>query len=664
MEVSNVMLQLSITWVAAVLLVPWEVCSPFHLIYITQYAYILVIDIANPIHLARLILEHSTKPLSLRRVPPNLLVGQGATDFAFECGMPVLPNDFLVSPGARERWKRWSKELKFASQQEEDSENSEWSEVPTVGESEARSRSSSRPAHSRQLSGLRNESQPYSPQLTPAASSDEESSISRRAKSPGSGSYMPSRLQETTPAYHQLYMDSSPSPKPVPHGFSLPSPQGNDGQSARHRNNTDYTGLETDEDDTGSNIDVDPKWINSAPPTVFMDEKNPRHDPDMSTDTKANSVLPKVSKEEKDLVKEDLESDQDTFIDIDPKWANSTRSMVFGDEDKPKYDRKMSDNAEAKSMVQTASKDGETPETDHNMSESVGNISLQSVASPLPAESQLDGDLSTAWEDIPSREDNITDTVGAIAVDCFGHIAAGSSSGGIGMKHKGRTGPAALVGIGTSVIPVEPDDKEKTCAAAVCSGTGEHMATTSASYVCANRLYFNQKKGRNGSTVLTDEEGALRGFVEKDFMGMQHSSGIVASFHVPCFSSANLFAIGHPSVKNSHSAGAIGVMAVKKTVDGLWLHFAHNTDSFVSHLFLSSKVTMLILNSQALASMHSEELEPACVMSRGKGNSSVTSGARGLRHPAAQRSSRKKTSSSNSEEPTRVKRARACKQTQ
>ena len=40
----------------------------------------------------------------------------------------------------------------------------------------------------------------------------------------------------------------------------------------------------------------------------------------------------------------------------------------------------------------------------------------------------------------------------------------------------------------------------------------------------------------------------------------------------------------HPSVKNSHSAGAIGVMSVKKTVDGVWLHFAHNTDSFVSRV--------------------------------------------------------------------------------
>lgn len=40
----------------------------------------------------------------------------------------------------------------------------------------------------------------------------------------------------------------------------------------------------------------------------------------------------------------------------------------------------------------------------------------------------------------------------------------------------------------------------------------------------------------------------------------------------------------HPSVRNSNSAGAIGIMGVKKTVDGVWLHFAHNTDSFVSRV--------------------------------------------------------------------------------
>ena len=67
--------------------------------------------------------------------------------------------------------------------------------------------------------------------------------------------------------------------------------------------------------------------------------------------------------------------------------------------------------------------------------------------------------------------------------------------------------------------------------------------------------------------------------------------------------------------------GAIGVMAVKKTIDGIWLHFAHNTDSF------------------ALASMSSEDLEPSSVMSRIKttSGSGCTSGGRSLHHAGFKR---------------------------
>ena len=118
-----------------------------------------------------------------------------------------------------------------------------------------------------------------------------------------------------------------------------------------------------------------------------------------------------------------------------------------------------------------------------------------------------------------SRPDDITDTVGAIAVDCFGNIAAGSSSGGIGMKHKGRVGPAALVGIGTAVIPFEPEDKEKTSVATVTSGTGEHMATTMAAGTCASRLYTSSRRSKRGGSESTDDDNAIRAFVERDFMG-------------------------------------------------------------------------------------------------------------------------------------------------
>lgn len=48
---------------------------------------------------------------------------------------------------------------------------------------------------------------------------------------------------------------------------------------------------------------------------------------------------------------------------------------------------------------------------------------------------------------------------------------------------------------------------------------------------------------------------------------------------------------GHPSVKNSNSSAAIGLLCVKKTREGAYLYFAHNTDSFVSSLSTVSTYT-------------------------------------------------------------------------
>ena len=116
-------------------------------------------------------------------------------------------------------------------------------------------------------------------------------------------------------------------------------------------------------------------------------------------------------------------------------------------------------------------------------------------------------------------QDKITDTVGAIAVDCRGNIAAASSSGGIGMKHRGRIGPAALVGIGTAVIPVDSRDPHKVSVATITSGTGELLATTMAASTCARRLYTLTKKSAHGGSEETDEVSAIHSFVENDFEG-------------------------------------------------------------------------------------------------------------------------------------------------
>lgn len=117
------------------------------------------------------------------------------------------------------------------------------------------------------------------------------------------------------------------------------------------------------------------------------------------------------------------------------------------------------------------------------------------------------------------KEDYITDTVGAIAIDGEGNIACAASSGGIGMKYRGRIGPAALVGVGAAVVPIDPDDEEQTCVATVTSGTGEHMATTMAATVCAERLYESVKKDNGGGFTPVTEDEALKAMIEREFMG-------------------------------------------------------------------------------------------------------------------------------------------------
>ena len=186
-------------------------------------------------------------------------------------------------------------------------------------------------------------------------------------------------------------------------------------------------------------------------------------------------------------------------------------------------------------------------------------------------------------------EDHITDTIGAIAIDGSGRIAAGSSSGGIGMKHRGRLGPAALVGIGTAVVPCSDDDAEGVTVAAVTSGTGEHMATTMASQRCAERIHRGTRRARGGGDVQEDNEDLiLESFILDDFMG-------------------------HPGVRSCSSQGAIGIMVVKKCRTGYYLYFAHNTDSF------------------ALASMGALEKEPRCTMSRLPEGAKIAKGGRKIR---------------------------------
>lgn len=192
------------------------------------------------------------------------------------------------------------------------------------------------------------------------------------------------------------------------------------------------------------------------------------------------------------------------------------------------------------------------------------------------------------------KPDHITDTVGVIAIDIWGRIACGASSGGIGMKYRGRVGPAALVGVGAAVVPLDPDDSEHATVATVTSGTGEHMATTMAATTCAERLYQSVKKEKGGEYAEVTEDEALKAMIENEFMG-------------------------HASVKHSNSAGAIGILGVKRTRQGIMLFYGHNTDSF------------------AMASMSSDDDVPKCTMSRSNGNGQIAQGGRMMSYKTRKR---------------------------
>ncbi|KAL7276186.1 hypothetical protein RUND412_000837 [Rhizina undulata] len=183
---------------------------------------------------------------------------------------------------------------------------------------------------------------------------------------------------------------------------------------------------------------------------------------------------------------------------------------------------------------------------------------------PLNPASKSDSDKNLT-RTLTKQDDHVTDTVGAICVDRWGNVAAGSSSGGIGMKHRGRVGPAALVGVGTW-IKAEDD----IAVAATCSGTGEQMAHTLIASKAVDRMFYTE-----------DELDGMQKCIERDFMGST-------------------------AVKESKMTAAVGIMGVKvdRGSKPKRIHFlyGHTTDSM------------------ALAHMTSAMREPETVMSRNKRN--------------------------------------------
>ncbi|KAF4972563.1 hypothetical protein FSARC_910 [Fusarium sarcochroum] len=468
-------------------------------------------NIRNPISLAKLILDTSNKPLSLRRVPPNALVGEGARAFAEEHGLTTYPNEYMVSKNAKDRFLRWQEDLKRADGKMKESKTS-----PEFGESTSGcppcqydTASPIKPQFSRDqraaiMAGTWNEGQPDSP-------------------------YMGTPSQDVTPSPDQL---ASTSYFRVT-GSSTPAASRSSTRAAPEKMTPTYAGAANGSHGTSSSP-FRPRLLPRKPNQVSEDAK-----PDM------------------------------------PEKASTHQ----------KHHAHVTNKADAISLKTPLNVKG----SGSNHQSSTSPRGVKRPVSPDDKAQSHSRAVKDRFRFGSANEDAITDTIGAIAIDERGHIAAGSSSGGIGMKHRGRLGPAALVGVGTAVVPCDNEDEDQVAVAAVTSGTGEHMATTMASQRCAERIYHGTRRGRGGTNVQDDDEDAImESFIAEDFMK-------------------------HPGVKNCHSAGAIGVMVVKKTQTGYYFYFAHNTDSF------------------ALASMGGSERQPNCTMSRLPEGAKIAKGGRKVR---------------------------------
>ncbi|ODA77499.1 hypothetical protein RJ55_07128 [Drechmeria coniospora] len=476
-------------------------------------------NIRNPISLAKLILDTSAQPLSLRRVPPNALVGDGARKFAEEHGMLTFANEFLVSKNSKDRFCRWQQDLLRAEGIDKDAQRDVHSAPATMRclpgqhdtEESLEAPECLSGAHAAALlTGTWNEGQADPPS---AGTSEAESTGTQEP------SMMPTAMKTAGFLFAPVARFSPRTTNPPWPSSPMRPFGGND------RCHSSTTLMTRDDDEAVVGVGI-----------VSAGRDGPTSNERTTPASRMAGGGPSGGGSPQRLAETDLAS---------------PTGMLGGDGGPRGHKRPLQTTSASGGHGGRSDKRGRQPEAD--------------------------------------VEDRVTDTIGAIAIDERGHIAAGSSSGGIGMKHRGRLGPAALVGVGTAVVPRADDDPEGRTVAAVTSGTGEHMATTMASQRCAERIFQMTRRGPCGYDVSDDDEDdIMESFIIDDFMK-------------------------HPGVKNGPSTGAIGVMAVKKCASGYYLYFAHNTDSF------------------ALASMGGSDKVPCCTMSRLGEGDQIAKGGRRIR---------------------------------
>lgn len=125
--------------------------------------------------------------------------------------------------------------------------------------------------------------------------------------------------------------------------------------------------------------------------------------------------------------------------------------------------------------------------------------------------------VDPAWFAIPERRRQLDElkagggfdvgmkygTVGAVAVDAAGHVAAATSTGGLTAKRWGRIGDSPLIGAGTYA-----DDRA--CAVS-CTGSGEMFIRAAAAHEVASRVRYAEETVVDAAGEVIAEIGEMNG---------------------------------------------------------------------------------------------------------------------------------------------------------
>ncbi|HET8612504.1 MAG TPA: isoaspartyl peptidase/L-asparaginase [Sphingomonas sp.] len=128
-----------------------------------------------------------------------------------------------------------------------------------------------------------------------------------------------------------------------------------------------------------------------------------------------------------------------------------------------------------------------------------------------------------ARPDLPFDSGMKYGTVGAVAVDRSGHVAAATSTGGLTAKRWGRIGDSPLIGAGTYA-----DDR---AAAISCTGSGEHFIRLGMAHELCARLRLTSEDLDAVSDALIEELGAIGG--KGGFIAVTPEGRCRAAFNTP-----------------------------------------------------------------------------------------------------------------------------------